>query len=106
MVTERQAWPEWFDERGDPVFLARFTERLVEGLAPSPATTVSITDLQAQARRAAACLRRVERLLTPEQRAAVTECLLELAVLYTLQALFVLQESRSLETPPDSAHTG
>ncbi|GIV80241.1 MAG: hypothetical protein KatS3mg050_4635 [Litorilinea sp.] len=78
----------------------------MDGLASPPAAPVDVATLQAQARRAAACLRRVERLLTPEQRAPVTECLLELAVLYTLQALFVLQESRSPETPPDSAHTG
>lgn len=98
MENSHQAWPEWFDEQGDLVFLTRFTERLVDGSGSPPAAPVDVATLQAQARRAAACLRRVERLLTPEQRGPVTECLLELAVLYALQALFVLQECRPSET--------
>ena len=101
MVNERPEWPEWLDERGDPVFLHAFTERLAASLAPWSAT-VSVADVQAQARRATACLRRVERLLTPEQRALVTECLLELTVLHALQALFALQEAQAPAEPPDN----
>ncbi len=93
---------EWFSDEGDDLFFNRYVERMESWQQALADGVVTLEEIKAQAERVADLLRKVEPMLNDEQHEAVTELLLEMAVLNALQSAYLLQNATQ-PTPQPSA---
>jgi hypothetical protein len=85
---------QWFDEATGYLILDEHMEHMPSFQKVLANGAITLEELREQAETVAKLFRQLERGLTPELRARITEALCELAVLHALQQRF-LQQSRS-----------
>lgn len=93
---------EWFSDEGDELFFNRYVERMESWQQALADGVITLEEIKAQAERVADLLRKVEPMLNDEQHEAVTNLLLELAVLNALQSAYLLQNATQ-SAPQSSA---
>ncbi len=90
----------WFSDEGDEHVFQAYLERIGMWEHALKEGDVCLEDIRAQARRVADLMYQVERRLNEDQRALVTQLLVELTVLHALQSAFLVQQAQNAHLRP------
>ncbi len=96
----------WFSDEGDEHVFQSYLERIEMWEHALKEGDVRLEDIRAQARRVADIMYQVERQLSEDQHALVTQLLVELTVLHALQSAFLYQQANHQSLPPGTQDTG
>ena len=96
----------WFSDEGDEHVFQAYLERIGMWEHALKEGDVCLEDIRAQARRVADLMYQVERHLSEDQHALVTQLLVELTVLHALQSAFLYQQTNYRSLPPGTQDRG